>query len=31
MGRLLMELRDNGPFDINLPPDALAFIETIKK
>lgn len=30
LGRLLMELRDNGPFTCNLPDDALSFIETLK-
>lgn len=31
MGRLLMELRDNGKLEYNLPDDALDFIEILKK
>ncbi len=31
MGRLLMELRDNGKLEYKLPADALDFIETIKQ
>ncbi len=31
MGRLLMELRDNGKLEFNLPADALDFIEIIKQ
>jgi len=30
LGRLLMELRDNGKLDYKLPADALAFIEVLK-
>ncbi|MBD5364414.1 MAG: NADAR family protein [Bacteroides sp.] len=30
LGRLLMELRDNGKLDYNLPSDIFAFINTIK-
>lgn len=31
LGRLLMELRDNGKLEYNLPDDALDFIEILKK
>lgn len=31
LGRLLMELRDNGRLEYNLPDDALDFIEILKK
>ena len=31
LGRLLMELRDNGRLEYDLPDDALSFIEFIKK
>lgn len=31
LGRLLMELRDNGKLEYDLPDDALSFIEFIKK
>lgn len=31
LGRLLMELRDNGKLEYDLPDDALSFIEIIKK
>lgn len=31
LGRLLMELRDNGRLDYNLPSDIFAFINTIKE
>lgn len=31
LGRLLMELRDNGTLDYHLPDDALGFIEVLKE
>jgi len=31
MGRLLMELRDNGKLEYHLPPDALDFIDTLRE
>ena len=30
LGRLLMELRDNGRLDYSLPPDALGFIDVLR-
>ena len=30
LGRLLMELRDNGKLDYNLPADAMSFMEFLK-
>jgi predicted NAD-dependent protein-ADP-ribosyltransferase YbiA (DUF1768 family) len=30
LGRLLMELRDNGKLEYNLPPDALEFLKYLK-